>query len=165
MRNKFINRISIILAMVLIFMLASNAFGQDRRADSYSEGYGSHGMMGQDPDEILKYGREMMRYGFHEKGMPGGSNKYPGYGRHLSDDTIKKLNTEQKAFIKATEDFRQIIYEKELYLKVELAKKDPDTAIALSFQKDISEARGKFEQKMIEHLIRMKKINFEAERK
>ena len=47
-------------------------------------------------------------------------------------------------------------------MKAELAKKDPDTDIALSFQKDISEARGKFEQKMIEHLIRMKKINLEA---
>ena len=157
MSNKFINRMSIILAMVLPFMLASNAFGRDKGGDSHSEGYGSYGMMGQDPDKILKYGREMMRYGFHEKGMPGGPNKYPGYGRDLSDDTIKKLNTEQEAFIKVTEDLRQIIYEKELYLKVELAKKDPDTAIALSFQKDISEARGKFEQKMIEHLIRMKK--------
>jgi hypothetical protein len=30
-------------------------------------------------------------------------------------------------------------------------------AIALGFQKNISEARGKFEQKMIEHLMRMKK--------
>ena len=165
MRNKFINKMSITLAMVLPFMLASNAFGQDRGADSYSEGYGSYGMMGQDPDEILKYGREMMRYGFHEKGMPGGSSKYPGYGRSLSNDTIKKLNAEQEAFIKVTEDLRQIIYEKELYLKVELAKKDPDTAVALSFQKDISEARGKFEQRMIEHLIRMKKINLDAERK
>jgi hypothetical protein len=89
MRNKVINRISIILAMVLIFMLASNAFGQDRRADSYREGYGAYGMMGQDPEEILEYGREMMRYGFHEEGMPGGSNKYPGYDRYLDDDTIK----------------------------------------------------------------------------
>ena len=96
--------------------------------------------------------------------MPGGSNKYPGYGRYLSDETIKKLNAEQRAFIIATEDLRQTIYEKELYLKAELAKKDPDTDIALSFQKDISEARGKFEQKMIEHLIRMKKINLEAEK-
>ena len=165
MRNKFINRISIIPAMVLTFMLASNAFGQDRRAENYSEGYGSHGMMGQDPDEILRYGREMMRYDFHEKGMPGGSSKYPGYNSYLNDDTIKKLNAEQKEFIKATENFRQTIYEKELYLKVELAKKDPDTATALSFQKDISEARGKFEQKMIEHLIRMKKINQEAEKR
>ena len=165
MRNKLINRVSIILVMVLPFVLASNAFGQDRGADSYSDGYGSYGMMGQDPDELLEYGRKMMRYGFHERGMPGGSTKYPGYGRYLNDDTIKKLNAEQEAFIKATEEFRQTIYEKELYLKAELAKKDPDTAIALSFQKDISEARGKFEQKMIEHLIRMKKINSEAEKK
>ena len=165
MRNKVINRISIILAMVFIFMPASNAFGQDRRADSYSEGYGSHGMMGQDPDEILNYGREMMRYGFHEKGMPGGSNKYPGYDRYLGDDTIKKLNAEQEVFIKATEGLRQTIYEKELYLKAELVKKDPDTTIALNFQENISEARGKFEQKMIEHIVRMKRINLEAERK
>ena len=165
MRNKIINRVSIILAMVLPFMMSSIAFGRDRGADFYSEGYGSYGMMGQDPDDILEYGREMMRYGFHEKGMPGGENKYPGYSSSLGNDTIKKLNTEQEAFIRATEDLRQIIYEKELYLKVELAKQDPNTTIALGFQKDISEARGKFEQKMIEHLIRMKKINLEAERK
>lgn len=165
MKNRIINSVSIILTIFFLFITASNAFGRDRGEDSYREGYGSYGMMGQDPDEILKYGREMMRYGFHETGMPGGSTKYPGYGLYLSDDTIKKLNAEQEAFIKATEDLRQTIYEKELYLKVELAKKDPDPTIALSFQKDISAARGKFEQKMIEHLIRMKKINFESERK
>lgn len=77
----------------------------------------------------------------------------------------KRPNDEQEAFIKATQDLRQTICEKELYLKAELVKKDPDTAIALSFQKNISEAKGKFDQKMIEHLIRMKKINLEAERK
>lgn len=165
MKNKVINRLSILLTIVFVFMMASNVFGRGRGDDAYSEGYGSHGMMGQDPDEILKYGREMMRYGFHETGMPGGSTKYPGYDRYLSNDTIKKLNDEQEAFIKVTEDLRHKIYEKELYLKVELAKKEPDPTIALSFQKDISEARGKFEQKMIEHLIRMKKINLDAERK
>jgi len=31
MRNKVINRISIMLEVVLIFMLALNVFGQDRR--------------------------------------------------------------------------------------------------------------------------------------
>jgi hypothetical protein len=41
--------------------------------------------------------------------------------------------------IKATEDLRQTIYEKELYLKAELVKKAPDTAIALSLQKNISD--------------------------
>jgi hypothetical protein len=164
MRNQVIIRVSIIPIIVLILILAPNASGQDTGTESYSEGYGSHGMMGQDPDEILEYGREMMRYGFHETGMPGGSNKYPGYGRYLNDETIKKLNAEQRAFIMATENLRQTIYEKELYLKAELAKKEPDDTTALSFQKEISEARGNFEQKMIVHLIRMKKINLIAEK-
>ena len=38
----------------------------------------------------------------------------------------------------ATEDLRQTIYGKGLYSKAELAKKDPDTAIALGFRKDPS---------------------------
>lgn len=165
MRNNIISSAAIIWTMVLVFMLTLNAFGQDMGSGRYKEGYGSYGTMGQDPDEIIKYGRDMMRYGFRESGMTGGSNKYPGYNRDLTDETIKKLNAEQEAFIRATEDLRQAIYEKELYLKAELVKKDPDISIALDFQKNISEARGKFEQKMIEHLIRMKKINWEAERK
>jgi hypothetical protein len=60
---------------------------------------------------------------------------------------------------KATENLRQTIYEKGLYLKVELVKKPPDVFTALWLQKNISEAKGKFEQKMIEHILRMKKIN------
>jgi hypothetical protein len=165
MGNKVFSRLSIIPVAVFAFMLASNAFGLDRGAGSYKEGYGAYGTMGQDPDDILEYGQNMMRYGFYESGMQGGSNKYPGYNSDLSDETTRELNHEQEAFIKATEDLRQSIYEKELYLKAELAKEDPDTDIALSFQKDISEAKGKFEQKMIEHLIQMKKINSEADRK
>ena len=83
----------------------------------YKEGYGSYDRMGQDPDEMINYGQDMMRYGFREMGMAGGSTKYPGYNGRLSDETISKLNDEQEAFIKETEDLRQIIYEKELYLK------------------------------------------------
>jgi len=167
MRNKLIRGITFVPAVVGIFLLlASNALGQDMMQSSgYKEGYGAYGTMGQDPDDILKYGRDMMRYGFHENGMPGGSNKYPGYDGRLSDTTIKKLNAEQESFIKSTEVLRQTIYEKELYLKAELVKKEPDIVTARGFQKEISEARGKFEQKMIEHLIQMKMINLEAQRK
>jgi hypothetical protein len=165
MKNHIINRVLIIPVLVMIFIFASNAFGMDKGSDSYREGYGSYGTMGQDPDEIMKYGRDMMRYGFHEMGMPGGNTKYPGYYDNLSDETINQLNHEQESFIKATEGLRQTIYEKELYLKAELVKKAPDAASALSLQKQISDARGLFEQQMIQHLIRMKKINLEAERK
>jgi hypothetical protein len=164
MRCNIINNVAVILALVSTFMLSSNTFGQDTGTGSHREGYGSYDTMGQNPDDIIKYGQDMMRYGFREMGMSGGSSKYPGYNSNLSDATIKKLNAEQEAFIKATEDLRQTIYEKELYLKAELVKKAPDTATALSIQKSISEAKGKFEQKMIEHIIRMKKIDLAAEK-
>ena len=48
-------------------------------------------------------------------------------------------------------------------MKAELVKKEPDLSIALGFQNDISKARAAFEQIMIGHLIRMKKINSTSE--
>jgi hypothetical protein len=158
-----INKIWIMFLIILMFMPFSNGFGQGSESGTFTDGYGSYGAMGQDPDEILEYGRKMMRYGFLEGS--GSGFKYPGYNRDLDNETVKKLNTEQETFINVTEDLRQTIYEKELYLKVELAKKEPDNATALSFQKELSDARGEFDQLMIQHLIRMKKINLEAENK
>jgi hypothetical protein len=112
---------------VLVFFLVASsalALGQDLMGSGgHKEGYGAYGTMGQNPDQILAYGQAMMRYGFHETGMAGGSSMYPGYLGHLSDGTIKKLNAEQESFIRATEALRQTIYEKELYLKAELVKK------------------------------------------
>ncbi len=163
MKSFFIMKRLIMLAAILAFIPCSNGFAQGGRGDNLGEGYGSYSMTGQDPNEILEYGRKMMRYGFNE-GVSA-SYKYPGYESNLSNETVKKLNTEQEAFIKTTENLRQTIYEKELYIKVELAKREPDNNTALSFQKELSVARGEFEQLMIQHLIRMKKINMEAERK
>lgn len=167
MQNQSIRSITLVPVMVVIFLLsASNALGQDMmRSGGHKDGYGTYGMMGQNPDDILAYGRTMMRYGFRESGMPGGSSKYPGYEGYLNAATIKKLNAEQESFIDSTEALRQTIYAKELYLKAELVKKQPDIDTALGFQKEISEARGRFEQKMIEHLIRMKIISLEAAKK
>jgi hypothetical protein len=163
MKKIPINNIWIVLVIILTFIPVSNGFAQGGREENLGEGYGSYGMMGQDPEEILEYGRKIMRYGFNEGA--GASYKYPGYDRYLSNETVKKLNAEQETFLKMTEDLRQTIYEKELYLKVELAKKEPDKDTALGFQRTLSDARGKFEQLMIQHLIRMKKINQEAEKK
>ncbi len=106
MKNSISIIVSIILAMASPFMWASNASAQDKGPGGYRNGYGSYETMGQNPDELMKYGQDMMRYGFHEMGMPGGSNKYPGYGGSISDGTIKKLNAEQEAFITATQNLR-----------------------------------------------------------
>ena len=163
MKCLYIKNAAIILVVSFMFITPFNALGQDGDKGIHRDGYGSFCNEGQNPDEIIQYGQGMMRYGFRERGMSGGSSKYPGYNRNLSNVIIKKLNTEQEAFIKSTETLRQTIYEKELYLKAELVKKSPDTVTALDIQKAISDAKGKFEQKMIEHIIRMKKINLAAD--
>ena len=164
MRCQQIKKVVAALFISLMFTPSFNAFGQDLNADIRREGYGSYNNVGQNPDEIIEYGQGMMRYGFRESGRRGGAKNYPGYHRNLSDATINKLNAEQASFIKITENLRQTIYEKELYLKAELVKKSPDAVTALGIQKTISEAKGEFEQKMIEHIIRMKKINLEADK-
>jgi len=57
------------MAMAMIFLWVLNAFGQEMGSGSFREGYGACETMGQHPDEIMKYGRDMMRDGFHEMGM------------------------------------------------------------------------------------------------
>nr|WP_321403090.1 hypothetical protein [uncultured Desulfobacter sp.] len=162
MRCHRIKKLVAALFISSIFVLSFNVFGQDLSTNICREGYGSYNNSGQNPDEIIQYGHGMMWYGFRDSGMQGESSRYPGYGGNVSDATINKLNAEQATFIKVTENLRQTIYEKGLYLKAELVKKSPNIVTALGIQKDISEAKGEFGQKMIEHIIRMKKINLEA---
>lgn len=101
---------------------------------------------------------------------PGGGqcqgNRGAGYGPgpgymmgNISDDEAKKINDERDAFFKATDDLRQDIYAKELELNSELAKKNIDTEKAAKLQKEISELESKFDQKRLDHMIKMKKLN------
>jgi len=105
------------------------------------------------------------------KGMnngPGGGQcqKGGGYGPgggymmgNISDDEAKKINDERDAFFKSTEDLRQDIYAKEMELNSELAKKNIDTGKAAKLQKEISELESQFDQKRLDHMIKMKKLN------
>ena len=79
--------------------------------------------------------------------------------RNLSEDDVRKMNEERDAFFKSTEKLRLDIYMKELELNNELAKKESDTKKALSLQKEISDFESKFNQKRIEYMINIKKIN------
>jgi hypothetical protein len=158
MGKSLMNKVSGVLAKVFPFLLTSTVLGQDIILGR--QGYWA---LGQDPDEIMRYGQAMMKYGFHETGSSRKTGNYPDYDRYLNPETLKTLKTEQEAFIKETENLRYTIYEKELSLKSELSKKEPSIAIAMVFQNDLSENRKKLEQKMIEHLVRMKKINLEDE--
>ena len=76
-----------------------------------------------------------------------------------SDAEIDQLNEKRQAFFKETEVLRNDINAKELELRAELAKKNPDSKVAASLQKELSELEARFDEKRINHRIEMKKIN------
>ena len=106
-------------------------------------------------------------WGHHGPGWHHGDYGSPGYRYmmgDLSDEEIQKMDQQREAFFKGTEDLRQQIYEKRLALESEFAKKNPDAKNAASLQKDISELQAQIDQKRIDHIIEMRKINPNAGR-
>lgn len=105
-----------------------------------------------------------MGYGPQGWGHMGSGWHHGGYGNRgfqsdLSDEQITKLNNERQAFIKDTSDLRENLYQKELELRSELAKKDADAKKAVALQKEISDLEGQLDQKQVEHRIKMQKEN------
>jgi len=78
---------------------------------------------------------------------------------NLSDEDQKTVDKERQAFFDDTQDLRQDMYQKRLELQSELAKKNPDAQKAAALQKDITKFTEKFDQKRIDFILKMKKIN------
>ncbi len=93
----------------------------------------------------------------------GGWDRGPGYGRgsmmeELTDEQVKAIEEERNAFRKETESLRQNLNVKELELRTELARENPDAKKALALQKEISGLESDLDQKRIEHMLKMQKI-------
>jgi Spy/CpxP family protein refolding chaperone len=82
-----------------------------------------------------------------------------GYQNNLSDEDRDKLNKERQAFFEDTRQLRENLYQKELELRSELAKQDPDANKAVGLQKEISDLEGQLDQKRVEQRIKMRKEN------
>jgi Spy/CpxP family protein refolding chaperone len=132
MKNNKTSKVILILTVIAIAGFSAYAFAD------WGMGYGRYGM------------------GMYSGGMGYGGQGYMG---NLSADEIGALDQKRAAFFKATEDLRQDIYAKELELRSELAKQNPDTQKAAKLQKDISELVTQLDRKRVEHVIKMKKIN------
>ena len=91
-------------------------------------------------------------YGMH-RGWGGG----PGYQGDMSEEDIAKLDKERQAFFEATSDLRENLYQKELELRSELAKPEPDAKKAAGIQKEISDLESRLDQKRLEQRIKMRK--------
>jgi zinc resistance-associated protein len=83
----------------------------------------------------------------------------PGYQGNLNDQEIDKLNKERQAFFEDTRELREKLYQKELELRSEMAKQDPDVNKAVALQKEVSELQGQLDQKRVEQGIKMQKEN------
>jgi len=125
----------VVFAMAAVFALSVSA-------------YAGRGMMGQGPGD-----------GQCMRGMGGQGRGQGQMMGNLTEDEMKKINEERDAFFKSTEELRQDIYAKEMELNSELAKRNIDTERAANLQKEISGLESKFDQKRLDHMIKMKKIN------
>jgi Spy/CpxP family protein refolding chaperone len=78
---------------------------------------------------------------------------------NLTDDQIKKMESERTAFLLATKDIRQQIHDKRQALQAELAKQTPDALTCATIQKEISDIQSQFDQKRLTHILEMKKVD------
>jgi len=80
---------------------------------------------------------------------------YGKYGDRNNTDFEKRRN----AFLKDTEQMRERLFNKEQLLAAELNKENPDETVAKNIQKEISEILAELNQKWTEHVIKMRKLN------
>ncbi len=84
-----------------------------------------------------------------------------GYQANPSDEQITRLDKERQAFFEETRNLRENLYQKELELRSELAKEDPDAQKAAGLQAEISDLTAQLDQKRIDHRVLMQKENSE----
>ena len=98
----------------------------------------------------------------------GGMHYQGGYGNgpvdQLNPEDYKQFEQKREAFFNETQDIRTGLFEKERELQNELAKDEPDMARASELQKEISDLQSQFDQKRIEHMVEMRKLNPNAGR-
>jgi len=126
--------IIITVASIALVGLGINAFAHDGMG--WGGSWGHHGQ------------------GWHHQGGYG-----PGYNDQLTKEEYKQFDQKREAFFKETQELRSNLFEKERELQNELAKDEPDASKASRLQKEISELQAQFDQKRIDHMIEMRKLN------
>jgi zinc resistance-associated protein len=101
--------------------------------------------------------------GWHHMGWGGPGYGY-GYNQNLTGEQQKGLDQERQAFLNATESLRQDLYAKNLELRSELAKDNPDVQKAAALQKEISKLESGLDQKQLDFMINARKVAPDAGR-
>lgn len=99
--------------------------------------------------------------GHHGRGWHhgGGYGYGPGYDDRMTPEEYRQFEQQREAFLNDTRDLRASLYDKQEQLQNELVKENPDAAKASKLQKEISDLQAQFDQKRIDHMIEMRKLN------
>lgn len=89
-------------------------------------------------------------------GMYGCGYGY-GYAANLSPEQLNQIDQERADFLKDTEDLRQNLYGRDLELRSELAKENPDTEKTSKLQSEISKLQNELYQKNLEYETKTRK--------
>ena len=100
----------------------------------------------------------------------GGCGQYDQSGKcgtsdmnaNLTPEQREQIDAERTAFVEATNEERKLLFEKKKALWEEMAKDNPDVQKASALQTEISRLRASLDQKRLEHIVAVKKINPEA---
>ncbi len=107
-------------------------------------------------------------WGYHRgpQNCPGNyQGDYEGsYGGPVNSEEFKQFEQKRDAFFNETQELRSALYEKERELQNELSKENPDAAKASGLQQEISDLHAQFDQKRLDHMIEMRKLNPNAGR-
>ena len=105
-----------------------------------------------------------MGWGTHGPRWHHGGGCGQGYRGNLSDENVQEMEQQRQGFFNATEDLRRSIYQKGLALRSELAKENPNAQKAATLQSEISKLNSELDQKRLQHMLAMRKINPSAGR-
>ncbi|NNK85644.1 MAG: periplasmic heavy metal sensor [Desulfobacterales bacterium] len=136
---RTLRNVMITLAIIMVLGIGINAFAHGSKG--WGGGWGRH------------------HGDMHYQGEYG-----PRYNQDLSSEEYKLFEQRREAFLKETQELRTNLYELEGELQNELAKDDPDVLVASGLQKEISELQSQLDQKRIDHMVEMKKLNPKAGR-
>lgn len=93
-----------------------------------------------------------------------GSCRYADRNPDLTPEQREQLDAERKAFFETTRKDRQDLRAKRLALRAEIAKSELDIDAAKGLQKEISRLQADLDQKRLNHLVTVRKIDPEAGR-
>jgi len=137
MKTNNLRNALISLAAVAVIALGANAFADQ-------------GMGGQDNQR-----------GWGNQNRRGGC-AYGQVNADLTPEQREQMERERQAFFDATKNERQDLYAKRLELKAEMAKSQPDLSKASALQQTVSELQGSLDQKRLNHIMNMRKIDPDA---